>query len=108
MQTYALFCAYFWNDSSSRCTSEVYWSGLISAGTPGGYDFSQILSITRLCLNRIVIVRAAIHTFEWRAWLHYAFAIECDAIGQRPHKQALLARLERALYGMAAHWCAAP
>ena len=32
----------------------------------------------------------------------YAFAIAaCDAIGQRPHKQALLERLEGALYGMA-------
>jgi hypothetical protein len=75
----------------------VYWSGLISAGTPGGYDFSQILSITRLCLNRIVIVHGAIQKLK-APWLHYAFAIECDAIGQRLHKQALLARLEQSLY----------
>ena len=37
-------------------------------------------------------------TFRMAAWLHYAFAIECDAIGQRLHKQALLARLEQSLY----------
>jgi hypothetical protein len=51
MQTKALFAAYFWNDSSSSCTREPYWSGSISAGTPGGYDLSQILSIGCLCLQ---------------------------------------------------------
>jgi hypothetical protein len=51
MQTKALFDAYFWNDSSRICTSEPYWSGSMSAGTPGGYDFSQILSIG--CLSPV-------------------------------------------------------
>src|SRR5690349_20240626 len=58
MHTKALRFAYFWNDSSSRCTSERYWFGSMSAGTPGGYDFNQILSM--LCLLSPFYCRATV------------------------------------------------
>src|ERR1700754_659375 len=45
MNLYAMRPAYFLKLSSSRATSELYWSTLMLAGTPAGYCFNQVFSI---------------------------------------------------------------
>jgi hypothetical protein len=68
------------------CTSDVYWSGLISAGTPGGYDFSQILSINVTPVSNSIVISPIFPQGRKAKGVQHAcaFAIaECDAIGQR-------------------------